>query len=264
MKRVRFTIGILLVAVVLFFVGRLRFFDPIQGWISAATRPIQQTLASTATRISRFLTRANVQEVMTRNDELQLQIADLVIENAKLRSTIDQDETLSEQFRFLQEQGYEGIPSRVIGRGTDESIAMVIVGAGSDDGVAQGLPAITRGGVLIGKVFEVNSATSKVLLLVDSQSNIPAVVQNATKSPGSVEGHLGLSMTMENIPQDEVMESGQTVATSGILETLPANLIVGTIGEISKQPGALFQSATIIPLLSYDTINFVTILLPQT
>lgn len=264
MKRLRFAIGILVVAVVLFFAGRMRFFDPVQGLISAATRPIQQPLSTAAIRLSRFFTRADVQEVMARNDELQSQVADLVIENAKLRSTIEQDETLREQFRFLQEQGYEGIPGRVIGRGTDESIALIILSVGSNHGVVQGLPAITRDGVLIGKVIEVNDATSKVLLVLDSQSNIPSAVQNATKSPGTVVGHLGLSMSMEYIPQDEVLELGQTILTSGIEETLPANLIIGTVGEISKQPGAFFQSATVAPILSYDTIEFVTLLLPKT
>lgn len=263
MKILRFTLLLGGIALLFFFLGRFRVFDPLQSWATFVVRPIQQPLSSAARNISRFLSRADAGELTEKNKKLEQRVAELTIENAKLRSAINQDESLALQLAFLEESSQRGVPSRVIGRGTEETTAVVILNRGAKDGAAIGYPVMTNSGIFIGKIVEVSDASAKVLLVTDTQSSIPAVIQNETKSPGVVQGRRGLSMSMEYIPQDENIQQGQTIRTSEIDPNVPAGLVIGEVGEVTKRPGDLFQQATVAQLVSFDRMEYVTVLLPD-
>lgn len=262
MKILRFTFLALGFALLWFLLGRFRLFDPLQSWAGVIVKPVQQPLSSTARTISRFVTRADAHDLQEKNKKLEERVAELTIENARLRSAIDQDKSLALQLAFLEESGREGIPSRVIGRGTDETTSVLIINRGADDGIAIGYPVMTNGGIFIGKIIEVANETAKILLVTDTQSSIPALVQNETKSPGIVQGKRGLSMTMEYIPQDEILEQGQAILTSDVDASSPSGLIIGEVGEVSKQAGDFFQHAVVTQLVSFDRIDYVTVLRP--
>lgn len=263
MRVFRFLLIMFGFAILWFVLGRFRIFDPLQSWAGLAVEPIQQPISSTARAISRFFTRAEPRELQEKNKTLEERVAELTIENARLRSAIDQDESLALQLAFLEESNREGIPSRVIGRGAEETTAVLILNRGKRDGITIGSPVITNDGIFIGKIIEVADGTAKILLVTDTQSSIPAFIQNGTKSPGIVQGRRGLSMTMEYIPQDEALEQGQTILTSDVDPNSPSGLVIGEVGEITKRDGDFFQNAIVTQLVSFDRIEYVTVLVSQ-
>jgi cell shape-determining protein MreC len=67
---------------------------------------------------------------------------------------------------------------------------------------------------------------------------------------------------MDLIPQDQQVSQDQLVATSGLDQFIPPDLLIGKITAISKTAGELFQQASVEPLLSYNTIDIVSVIIP--
>ena len=114
--------------------------------------------------------------------------------------------------------------------------------------------------IIIGKIIETKKNISKILLLTDSRTRLLAMVQNETNSQGVLRGTYGLTLKMEWIPKNDVVIQGQYVITSGLEEKIPKGLIVGQIETVSLKTGALFQEASIRPLVSYNQLQIVAII----
>src|SRR5690554_291957 len=94
-------------------------------------------------------------------NEFQVRIADLEVENEKMRQELNLSETLSD---------FEPLSATVISRSPDQWMETLVINVGSNDGVRKDL-AVMSGNGLIGRVIEVTPNSSKVLLLTSEQSN---------------------------------------------------------------------------------------------
>ena len=65
---------------------------------------------------------------------------------------------------------------------------------------------------------------------------------------------------MNFIPQNETIEIGNTVVTSGFEDGIPRGLVIGTIETFEKEPYQPFQSAVIVPPKDFGRVTTVTIL----
>jgi rod shape-determining protein MreC len=183
-----------------------------------------------------------------RVDEVELQL--LREENASLRESLS----------FFENTNFETIGADAVGRNIDPVGSSIIIGVGSENGIDLGSPVVVGKGVLVGKVSRVTPKTSVVRLLDDNQSKFAATILNKDSSIGVVEGGYGLSIRMNFIPQNEVIEIGDTVITSGLEEGVPRGLLVGTVETFEKEPYQPFQSAVIAPLHDLGTIIHVIVL----
>lgn len=193
--------------------------------------------------------------ISLRNESLnhavdQVELALLREENAALRSSL----------QFVEESTYDAVGADVIGKNIDPIGSTVIIDVGSEQGVTVGNPVIVGKGILIGKISRVTPQTSIVRLLDDNQSKVAATILNEEKSIGVVEGGYGLSIRMNVIPQNEVIEIGNTVITSGLEAGIPRGLVIGTIETFEKEPYQPFQSAVITPPEDFGRVTVVSVL----
>jgi rod shape-determining protein MreC len=133
----------------------------------------------------------------------------------------------------------------VIGYSPDPGIQSITINRGSKDGVLEGQAALSPEGVVIGKVHDVSSSTSAIILLADSHSTILARVNNAAHSPGLVKGQQGIGLQMELLPRNDKIVVGDTVVTSGGEDRIPMNLPIGAVTEVSTRQGDVFQNAVL-------------------
>ena len=185
-----------------------------------------------------------------------------MVENTRLRSLIDDVQILEEEKQFLKDQSLLGISARVIGAGSDLARQAMIINRGSRHGVQVGSAVIAQDGFFIGKIVEVFDGTSRIVLVTDSLSAVAVQIQNEKQSPGIVVGEYGQALRMDLIPQNESIEKGQRVTTSGIEPLIPKGLVVGVIRRVIDQESEVYQQAIVDPLISYGRIRVVHILLP--
>jgi rod shape-determining protein MreC len=153
---------------------------------------------------------------------------------------------------------YEYIAATVIGREISPFLQYIIIDKGTEDGVRFGMPVVTQQG-LVGRVDAVIASASRVKLITDSTSVVNIQLQSAeieAQLKGSLTGDLSLNM----IPLDEVIEPGDVVLTSGLGGNYPPNIFVGQVLSTQRRENALFQTASVQPIVNFESINAVLVI----
>lgn len=191
----------------------------------------------------------------------------LVRENARLENENDalrrENIVLSEQ--FAQAPGvvaYErsiakfptGVQARVIGFPPENESRVITIDKGARSGVVRDAGVIGAEGV-VGRVVEVAPFTSKVLLLTDFASNVPAVVQRG-RWWGIAKGTL-TRVRLTYVSQDAKLKIGDRVVT-GEGNVFHAGLPLGKI--IRVEDAGLYLTATIEPAVGFGRLERVIVL----
>lgn len=246
------TIGIL----VLHYLGAL---TPIERLLVTALQPVGRTVTSWFNRQS-STSGLPPEEGQQERRTLEQRIADLSVENVKLRAALDAFRELSIQERFLKEKKFSGVPARIFARATDPTSEYVVVDVGKNDGVEIGAPVIVGEGIIVGQVLSVTPDASRILLTTDNRSSFAGVVADNPSAEGVVSGNRGLSLRMDLIPQTEDIRQHQIIVSSGTDANVPRGLILGEVVRVVKRQGALFQSASLRTLYRTSRLDTLTIL----
>lgn len=196
------------------------------------------------------------------------QIPTLARDNARLRGENErlrsQDAVLRERLstaaadvRFDAVLGTypKGIPARIVGYDPENSLRVVTIDRGAQAGVVRNEGVVAEGGV-VGRVIETDPFTSKVLLLTDFTSNVPAVVQRG-RWWGIAKGSLA-HVQLQYISQDAQLKTGDTVVT-GEGRSFHAGIPIGRIIQISHAEGELYQSAIVEPAVAFGALEHVIV-----
>jgi rod shape-determining protein MreC len=152
---------------------------------------------------------------------------------------------------------YGYIAATVIGREISPFLQYIIIDRGTNHGVRYGMPVVTQQG-LVGRVDAVIAGAARVKLITDSTSVVNIRLQSAgieAQLVGSLTGDVALDM----IPLDQVVEPGDVVLTSGLGGNFPPNVFVGQVLSTQRRDNALFQTATVQPIVDFESISAVLV-----
>ena len=227
--------------------------------------PIQTSFYSLGNSINnRFSDFGVSSKILKENKNLKTEINELLIEKNKLKIYKEENILLREKLDFFEKElsDYKFVTARVVAKDIDNS-SILIINKGTNDGIINGLPVIVSKGIIIGKTFDCSPYKSKILLLRDSRSLLSGKVFGKSKESHLIMGRYGLSMRIELIPQDIEIKSGDIVVTDGIEENIIQGLVIGKIDKIEMSDNDLFKSAMLQPLISYNDISIISVLLPD-
>ena len=173
-----------------------------------------------------------------------------------------ENETLRQLLQFTQANptySYRAaeVVGHVIGQDPSNFLRYIIIDVGVGDGVTKGMPVITDRG-LVGRIVEVSSRSSKVLLITDASSSVNALIQSS-RATGIVEGKADGGLVMKYIPQPVTVNVGDIILTSGLGATFPKRLVIGQLTAVHKQDIELFQQAEIKPTVDFDRLEIVLV-----
>jgi len=193
-------------------------------------------------------TREN-EQIRHENDALKLQIS-------QLQGKAAEADRLAVLLNFRQSHaGVPMIAARVIGTGT--ASLTIQLDRGERDGIRKDMGVITPDGV-VGKVVESYPNASQVLLLTDKESGVGAMLADSrTQSPVGGQGEPLL--VMKYVPNDDTVNLGERVITSGMDRIFPRDLPVGTVAEIKS--GNPFKQIRIKPAANLERLEEVLVLL---
>jgi rod shape-determining protein MreC len=196
-------------------------------------------------------TRKDNEQLRRDNEALKLQIA-------QLQGKAAEADRLAVLLNFRQ--SHTDVPmlgARVIGASAGSASQTIQLDRGERDGIRRNMGVITPDGV-VGKVVEAYPNTSQVLLLTDKESGVGAMLADSRiQSPvGGVGEPL---LTMKYVPNDDDVNLGERVITSGMDRIFPRDLPVGTIAEI--KPGNPFKQIRIKPAANLERLEEVLVLL---
>lgn len=192
------------------------------------------------------------------NDDLRRENDALKLRVAQLEGKAAEAERLAALLHFRQSQtDAPMIAARVIGGGPSTASFTIALDRGERDGIRKNMGVITPDGV-VGKIIDAYPNTSQVLLLTDKDSGVGAkLADSGIQSPV---GGLGEPLlAMKYFPNDDDVNVGARVVTSGMDKIFPRDLPVGTITEI--KPGNPFKQIRIRPAANLEKLEEVLVLL---
>lgn len=240
--------------------GQLR---GVQSVITQITSPAQVgatgVTSALADAVTFFVQLTNLRQ---RNAELEQINASLQSEIFRLSEVERENNELRKYFKFAQERpGLElrgaQIVGRVIGQESTNFLEFLLLDLGQQHGIEVGMPVVTDLG-LVGRISQVNNATSKVILITDVNSAVNALLQSS-RLPGIIRGTSGGDLIMDFIPQGVQFSVGEVVLTSGLGGRFPKSIPIGQVVEIRQRDIDIVQQAVVRPQVDFSRLELVAV-----
>jgi rod shape-determining protein MreC len=226
--------------------------DPVVGaqrWLATRYLAIYQMVRSPA----------ELSELRAENERLQNENAQLrtqVIQLQEQQKDNDILYALLKVARTRPDSSY--VAAMVIGRDTNPFMRYVLIDQGSDSGLRHGMPVITSQG-LVGRIDAVTANAARVQLITDAGSAVNVQLPDSG-ADGMLVGSITGDVSLEMISQEAALRPGEIILTSGLGGTYPSNILVGQIASVRKIQTALFQSASVQPVVDFTSLRAVLVL----
>lgn len=248
------------------------FPNPVGGALQRVLSPVENAILYVGGGI-RDKTKAlwSFSEIEAENKLLKDKVEQLTEDNLKLKNqvlaglrydTLDQGE-----FRSPTLDKYPKVGASIINRNPTAWYQTLTLNRGSQDGVAVNDPVVAHLG-LVGKVVSVSPATCEVLLILDSEGQVSALVRGSTGEGtfGIVQGtfksssRLDASGTLQMLfKRDDTVNNGDLVLTSGLGGVYPKDIPIGKVTDVHLDPSGLLKTAYIEPVIDFDALEEVYI-----
>ena len=201
-----------------------------------------------------------LQSTSRENEALRVENDALKLAIAQLQGKAVEADRLAELLNFRN--SHKDVPmvgARVIGASAGTASRTVEIDRGERDGIRRDMPVITPDGA-VGKVIEVYRDNAQVLLLTDKDGGAGALlIESRIQSPVVGTGEPLLSM--KYVANDDKVNVGEQVVTSGMDKIFPRDIPVGIVQEI--RPGIPFKTILLLPAAKLNRLEAVIVLLAQ-
>jgi rod shape-determining protein MreC len=201
--------------------------------------------------------------LLEENRQLRTQLALQMQDQLRLVEFEDENRRLRSMVGYRQAQGPQLKAAHIIARDPSNWWNTVILDIGTEHGVGEGCAVVTPAG-LVGKTIAVGKSNARVLLIVDPNCKVAALIQE-TRDPGIVEGVFeGVgsppACRMDFINRDAQVKPGQTVITSGLGGVFPKGLRVGMALQVSLSESGLYKSVRVKPSADLERLEEVFVI----
>ncbi|MBE8848320.1 rod shape-determining protein MreC [Enterococcus durans] len=223
--------------------------------ISAPVRWVENGVDSVHNLFTTYSENERLKEKIDSYDEVALKNKNYQKEIEALKKELELNQTLA---------SYEKVTANVITRSPDTWQDMLIVDKGSKDGIEVDMAVMSQKG-LIGRVIEVNNASSKIELLTSSNESSNHFPVRVSSSSGEAFGLLKnydektQALVVTQLTGDTKIKEGDVVQTSGLGGNSPADLPIGTVVKTKPDSFGLDREVYVKPYAGMYDISVVTI-----
>ncbi len=180
----------------------------------------------------------------------QLKAENLRLTGELIRSREDERELsrLQQLLGLRKTVNHPTLAARVVGRNPSSIFKLIIINRGENDGLRAGLPVLTSLGVA-GRILETSWKSSRVLLIIDENSNIDAILQNS-RAHGILQGAASAGCKLKYVVKTADVKVGDVVLSSGMDGIFPKGLPLGVVSYVSKSNADMFQKINIAPFVN--------------
>jgi rod shape-determining protein MreC len=191
------------------------------------------------------------------NEKLRKALSHAIEEQNQFQEAALSNERLRRLLELKTSLPYQMVAAEVIGKDPSPWFKTLIIDRGSKEGVGVSMPVVIPEGI-VGQVVESSDGYAKVLLLVDQNSAVDAIVQR-TRARGIIKGGLTGTCSFEYVLRKDEIGVGDVVISSGVDGVFPKGLRLGEVSEIVRRNAGTFQEVTITPFVDFEKIEEVFI-----
>lgn len=195
------------------------------------------------------------------NRNLKNKIAGLQAELILYKEGYQEAQRLKKLLSLQDDHQSNFMSARVIGKEQAALSKTLWINKGSAHGLTPGMPVLVPPG-LIGRLTDVSWHSSKVLLLIDENSNVDVLIQR-TRVQGIVRGAGSRGCVVRYISKIQDVKEGDVVVTSGISNIFPKGLLIGKVSHVDRMDVGLFLQIRVAPFADFATLEEVLVLVDQ-
>ncbi len=236
-------------------------------WVILPIKNLSQNLSNPFLRImiemknntqgffSKIISIGQIEQI---NNNLSQENLELKAKLAQIKELQYENKILRGELGFVKDRKQEEyLAAEVISYSPNSYIRSIKINKGYDDGVKEN-QAVVSSGFLVGVVSEVYKDNCDVLLIIDSTSLIPIVMQDS-RATGLLQGGL-TGLIAREIPLDIELKKEEMVLTSGLGGNLPQSIPVGKVKKIISAESEIFQKSQIESPIKFNNLDIVFIL----
>ncbi|AGY77022.1 rod shape-determining protein MreC [Clostridium autoethanogenum] len=238
-------------------------FNSFQGGLYKVNNSIKNSLS--------FI--INFSRVKSENEELKKENSSLKNKLVEYNSLKNDNSQLRKELNFKsQKSEYDNIGCDVIGRSSDGILNEFAINRGSKDGIRKQMVAVTADG-LVGQVVHVENNWSIVQSLANQNLAVGGTIEgtstdtNDVTNSGMVKGYSDSNnqflAKLYYLPQDSTIKKGDVIVTSGINNSYPRGIRIGTVISVEDDKGKVMKNALIKPYVNFDKLQELLIVVPQ-
>lgn len=230
----------------------------IRLWAMAVITPVEKTLYGAVDGAgSLFENYLALYDAHQENRRLREQLDRARLRLQQLKTRAEEADQLAALLELKETHGQAPlVAAQVIGSNPGASRLTVLLNRGREAGLEPNQPVITPDGV-VGKVIAAYPGAAQVLLITDEKSGVGAMVAD-TRLLGVVKGTGGSTCRLDYIPNQETVEVGAEVITSGQDQIFPKGLPLGWVRSVRR--GELFLEITVEPAARLTRLEHVLVL----
>jgi len=198
--------------------------------------------------------------VFEENRELRSRLADLSLDNQRLRAGAVEAERLRHVLDLSPPWRARAVPADVVTPISSGSGIMWVDFGGRRD-IQVGLPVATEDG-LVGKIVAIDQRLARVRTLWDRLSRVAAYDQRS-RSTGIVAWESGQLLNLTYVLPSADVQVGDSVTSSGWGGVFPKGLQIGTVFSVDTVQGQSFLDVRIAPAVDPKRLELVFIVMPR-
>jgi len=186
---------------------------------------------------------------LNRAFEKNIQFKEFELSNTRLRKLLKFKKNITDRV----------LAAEVIGKDPSPWFKTVLIDKGQQDGVEKGMAVVIPEGIA-GQTTEVSAHYSKVLLIIDHNSAVDALVQR-DRARGIIKGGSAGQCLFKYVLRKHDVEVDDIVVSSGLDGVFPKGLPVGYVSGVIKPKSGIFQEVTVTPNVDFEKLEEVLVVL---
>jgi rod shape-determining protein MreC len=169
--------------------------------------------------------------------------------NARLRDLLDFQKNITDRV----------VAAEVIGKDPSAWFKTAIIDKGKADGLTKGMPVVMPQGIA-GQVIETANHYSKVMLIIDRNSAVDALVQR-TRARGVIKGESTGQCRLDYVLRKKDVRIGDIIVSSGSDGVYPKGLRIGRVSDVIEHDGDIFHEVFLTPFVDFEKLEEVLVVL---
>ncbi|MBI3486001.1 rod shape-determining protein MreC [Candidatus Daviesbacteria bacterium] len=255
---IKIFLTLVILSIFILFFDYFKLLNLPKSLLQSLTVPIQYGFYKTGLSVSHqfefiFIARTAAQK----NKALEDQIAEVLSENARLRKDLAEAQGALAQQTSLNPETFNLVAARPIGLVESRYL---LIDKGLNDNLKLNQPVVFKDN-FIGRIKEVSSKQSKIILESDPDSVIAAFVSSKDgRAKGVLKGQFGSEMLLDKILHREPVAVSDLVYSDGTEGNIPRGLILGNISQVLERENEIFKQAKVKTIFDVSDLDIVFVI----
>ncbi len=234
---------------------KMTFFEAL---VVEITAPVQKVVSAVISGISSvWKGYFHLVGLQRENEALKQQLKKLKLELHSYREADLANHRLRALLNFKTSIATPLLPAEVVAFDPSGWFQTILIDKGRNDGVVRDMAVVSADG-LAGRVIGVSGRHAKVLLILDRNSAVDALIQRS-RARGVLVG-LGRELCLlKYVQRNEDVQVGDQVISSGMGGVFPKGLLLGRVREVVRGNSGLFQEVEVDPAADFSRLEEVMV-----